>query len=72
MDNLENNYPYVFAALNNALHEVHRDVAYYRDRCDALTNQLANARAELERMDKLLKNAVNPGEERNDATVSLY
>lgn len=65
-------YSHILKALDYALMQAEANEEYYREKCDALTKKLENANAEIERMDKLLKNAVNPGEERNDATVSLY
>lgn len=58
-----NDYSHILKALDYALMQAEIDKVFYREKCDALTKQLANAKAELERMDKLLKNAVNPGEE---------
>lgn len=60
-------FPHIFEALDNALKEVKASAEYYREQCEVLRKKVKDLQIELERMDKLLTQTVNPGEDTNGA-----
>jgi uncharacterized small protein (DUF1192 family) len=62
---MDNNYTYIFAALNEALSRAEADKEYYSERVAEQNKRIAWLESELARMDLMIKNATNPGEDNN-------
>jgi chaperonin cofactor prefoldin len=58
-------FPHIFEALDNALKEIKASAEYYREQCDVLHKKVHDLQSELDRMDKLLSQTVNPGKDNN-------